>query len=645
MFSKPNNVRFFCLTLFSFFVFLTFTITPANARTRPLKGLFLMLDPGHGGADTGAIGPGGLNEKDVNLRVSRYLKQLLLADGARVMMTREDDTFLSLQERVDILNSHKLDLFVSIHHNATLEKVVKNRGEVFFNAFDDAISRALAHNISDKIVQNGLATESLAIPGGFYLLRNSRCPSVLTEASFMTVPKNEKMLRTGKALTLEAEIIRQAIKEAFEKPQLKVEAVTLNPSVTDSPYFNIIFTSNKPVIFAEIQCLENSSIKFGFEKLPSFGNFYCLYNYSPLPPGYFTLLTRFKSSDNSVSFLEKLKIQVKSGTERIVLRPLSEYIPKNFIGSFPVVLALEDIDGNPLKSKKDFTFSVNGVSGSKLETSEDGKALIFLKIDNNSGEKIELTVNSEGLSTTTISLPVLQTSKTVVMGKAISTLTKCGLEKVKVKYAPNKTVSTIYGGYFFFESAPFFGNRKIEFVPPYGYNTTNTNLKLSGSDFCSVNVDISPVNGNLYGKRIAILAERSHDNWIRPFVKQLMYSGVDVFRLKIPEEAEMPVAEAIKQANLIDNLSLVVSVKHENSKNLLLRHYHRGGTGKKILEALKAEYMKKISKSVCTVTAGSDYELGHTGAPSMVIVLPTKVSVERARKIMEILYSVTGRNI
>ena len=86
---------------------------PAFAQgNKPLDGLNIMLDPGHGGADSGAVGHLGLKESETNLRVARYLKMLLEHDGANVTLTRAKDKALSLSKRVELSNEAMPDLFI-----------------------------------------------------------------------------------------------------------------------------------------------------------------------------------------------------------------------------------------------------------------------------------------------------------------------------------------------------------------------------------------------------------------------------------------------------------------------------------------------------------------------------------------------------
>lgn len=162
--------RFFSRCFFFAAVLLvTGTAVVGSTSGRPLNGITIMLDPGHGGADPGAVGPTGLRESETNLRVAKYLRQLLEADGATVLMTRETDVFLSLAERVEAARQNNPDLFISIHHNASMSPVYHNRAEVYYNALDRGLPAITSSMISDQFVNHGLVSVSNVIPGGFYV--------------------------------------------------------------------------------------------------------------------------------------------------------------------------------------------------------------------------------------------------------------------------------------------------------------------------------------------------------------------------------------------------------------------------------------------------------------------------------------------
>ncbi|MEK7773998.1 MAG: N-acetylmuramoyl-L-alanine amidase, partial [Deltaproteobacteria bacterium] len=105
----------------------------------------IVLDPGHGGKDPGAIGRGGLKEKDVTLRLGRLLKDRLRGKpGLRIIMTRDTDVFIPLEERTAIANREDADLFVSIHINASPKRTASGIETYMLNVSRDEESRRVA---------------------------------------------------------------------------------------------------------------------------------------------------------------------------------------------------------------------------------------------------------------------------------------------------------------------------------------------------------------------------------------------------------------------------------------------------------------------------------------------------------------------
>ena len=119
--------------------------TTAHAAT-PAKALpVIVIDPGHGGVETGAIGPSGLQEKDLTLDLARRLKSLLERQGTTVVLTRDDDRVLPLDDRTAIANHNRAMLFISIHLNASKRKSAVGAETYFLaTAATDAEARTLA---------------------------------------------------------------------------------------------------------------------------------------------------------------------------------------------------------------------------------------------------------------------------------------------------------------------------------------------------------------------------------------------------------------------------------------------------------------------------------------------------------------------
>jgi N-acetylmuramoyl-L-alanine amidase len=195
----------------------------------------IVIDPGHGGHDTGTIGPTGLEEKDVVLDVGLKLKKLLeLNSGCEVIMTRSDDTFIPLEERTAIANEKSADLFISIHANASRDETARGIETYYLNftsnpdalevaARENATSQQAVHELQDLIkkiamtekieesqdfarqVQREVYSRVTKASGAqrdrgikkapFVVLIGANMPSVLGEISFLTNPRDERLLR------------------------------------------------------------------------------------------------------------------------------------------------------------------------------------------------------------------------------------------------------------------------------------------------------------------------------------------------------------------------------------------------------------------------------------------------------------------
>ena len=183
---------------------------PPDLR-RGVKGLHIAVDPGHGGIQNGAIGPTGLMEKEVNLKCSLKLKEVLESEGAVVTLTRSDDRVVGLTERIEIAENAGADLLISLHHNAMPD------GKNPFDAFGSETyyyrsqSRLLAHSIQSelnrflKLGGSGIAYNNLA------LARPSSMPAVLIEAAYIMLPEQEAMMYEDRYFDLLAKAVHKGL--------------------------------------------------------------------------------------------------------------------------------------------------------------------------------------------------------------------------------------------------------------------------------------------------------------------------------------------------------------------------------------------------------------------------------------------------
>lgn len=179
-------------------------------------GVFLVvLDPGHGDHDPGAVA-GEAMEKDINLTVALQVRELLEAqEGVAVVMTREEDEFLSLADRAQLANQEKADLYVSVHANALDD-------DTFAGIFTFYHPNKPSSQATAKIIQAAVAAASGAIDRGvrsadYVVLRKTNMPAVLVELGFMTCPEELALLVDGSYQKLLAQGIAQGILACRER--------------------------------------------------------------------------------------------------------------------------------------------------------------------------------------------------------------------------------------------------------------------------------------------------------------------------------------------------------------------------------------------------------------------------------------------
>ena len=147
---------------------------------------YVVIDPGHGGLDPGAIGIGGLRESEVVLDVSERVRNLLTEKGVKVKMTRNNEVDLDLPPRVSIANRTDADIFVSIHANASRGKRRDINGlETFY--YSGWRGRLLAKYIQKQILKVSPGSPDRGVrQGRYFVIKNTRMPAVLVEIGFLT---------------------------------------------------------------------------------------------------------------------------------------------------------------------------------------------------------------------------------------------------------------------------------------------------------------------------------------------------------------------------------------------------------------------------------------------------------------------------
>lgn len=166
---------------------------PPRPRPGPQPRALVVIDAGHGGHDPGAIGPGGVREKDINLHVAARAAILLEQSGVGVVMTRWQDQFIELEERAALANRRNADLFVSIHADSA-----PNHSAQGFTVYVATAASADSYKAARAISQamTGAGSDSRGVREADYrVLVQTSCPAVLVELGYLSNAQDAARLR------------------------------------------------------------------------------------------------------------------------------------------------------------------------------------------------------------------------------------------------------------------------------------------------------------------------------------------------------------------------------------------------------------------------------------------------------------------
>ena len=171
------------------------------------KGHIVMLDPGHGGYDPGAITKQGVYEKSINLQIAQKVEEMLGPSGIEVFLTREEDVDyvpdgvkgkttkkqIDLNRRIDMAKDANADIFVSLHVNATASG--QDSGAETFYQFQSESGQRLAELIQQELIKVPAMNRRIAKPGDFYIIKNTKMPAVIVEVGYLSSMKEQKKLQ------------------------------------------------------------------------------------------------------------------------------------------------------------------------------------------------------------------------------------------------------------------------------------------------------------------------------------------------------------------------------------------------------------------------------------------------------------------
>lgn len=214
---------------------------PSVPTNVSLAGKIVVIDPGHGGRDSGAsaeLHPFDVYEKNITLAIARRVQTVLTANGATVIMTRTDDSFPALESRPQLANARHADYFISIHADSSaIGRNTLAGTTVYFHA-QSSVCRLMAADIGRRISQtsgisyNGVKSDTIRFRTGFAVLRGSEMPAVLVETGYMNNDRDLARLRDDAGQQRIAEGITAGLRD-FIADQVRMlrSARTLPPDI------------------------------------------------------------------------------------------------------------------------------------------------------------------------------------------------------------------------------------------------------------------------------------------------------------------------------------------------------------------------------------------------------------------------------
>nr|PZN73630.1 MAG: hypothetical protein DIU55_02725 [Bacillota bacterium] len=203
--------------------------------TGPLAGMVIVVDPGHGGWDPGAV-VAGVREKDLTLQVSQLLRAVLEERGARVVLTRTEDTQYSytvredLRQRVALAAEHGADLFLSLHANQ--DRCHCWGAQTFYQKGGSAQGRALAIAIQNRLRER-TETTRYALPGDYFVLRTAPVPAAIVEMGFLSNAAERERLQQPDYQRTIAEAIADGVVDYREYIARHPDTAPENPADPD----------------------------------------------------------------------------------------------------------------------------------------------------------------------------------------------------------------------------------------------------------------------------------------------------------------------------------------------------------------------------------------------------------------------------
>ena len=599
---------------------------PSYARY--LKGIKICLDPGHGGQ--GHIpdykrGPTNLREAEINLKVARYLRSLLEKVDVTVIMTRDDDYYVSLVDRSEIANKNQVDFFISIHHNGIDDNPEINYTSTWYHGdADDSrpsldLARYIQQGVSDalrlpKSPSTGLYSDKLVVASGFGVLRLTACPAIVCEASFYTNPEEEARLRkdeylkreaygyfVGIARYVEAGLPKGVLITPENESVIQSKTPTLKIRVMDGLHERGAWMLKRQQVFTNSIYVKINGLNYPFQ-YDRGTDIITVEVKEPLSSGINFVQTDMVNYYGNHSLPQSQQFKVAPPATKIDLNAWTEnmtYIGNGYVG---IVVSAFDADGLPIADDEIIRAKTSiGTLVSSESASKDGKSYFYLNaLDNPSDTVVEF---SYGKIRNSLKLHFTDIPNGVIQGQATDAASGDPISHVILNTAPMLTAESDPMGHYFLKTDPNL-NYPFETTLNFsklGFYPHKQHTSIEQNKVTIVNVKLHPIADSAFDNTTIVIDTETDTQKTQQLISSLKemleIAGSKVFNVYTPGQI-MSIDERIKKVNSINREGYYFQINHtariEGEPAVIAKH----NRGNRDTEFLQKRVLKQFNSNL-----------------------------------------------
>lgn len=621
--------------------------------TRHLKGFKICLDPGHGGQ--GHVpdykrGPTGVREAEVNLRVALHLREMLQQVGAIVIMTRVDDSYVSLPMRSQLANESGADFFISLHHNGIDNPKVNYTSTWYHGDADDSrqsldLARYIQQGVSDALQlptspASGLYSDKLITASGFGVLRLTECPAVLCEASFLSNPEEEARLKADDYLRKEAFGyflgIARYVEGGFPKgvliePQhasvIQTKTPLLQIQVMDGLHERGAWMLKRQQIFTDsIRVkVDNVDVPYHYDRET---DRITVSIEKRLSNGVHVVQTELVNYYGNHSLPSPQWFKVAPPAVALDLSAWTDALPADGKSYVAISVTARDAEGMPIADDEPIHAQTsNGTLAETHRLSKNGSAQFYLYAPDTPGTA---TVEaSYGQMRQALTIHFANIDSAIVQGRIFDADAGEPLQNTQLQTDSGLTAITDTDGHFFMttDSESTDSGETTLYISKRGYYPDKRKIHIRSNQTTVVDVGLHPIADGAFASTVIVLDSQTDtpetQELITTLEKMLKLAGAEVYNIHTAG-LKMSVEQRIEKVNAIKDSGYYLQINHaewRKGQSTVIAAHYRGNQGTEtFLKRILEEFNKTLYETpIVTVQDRTTPEIQQTNKMAMTL--------------------------